>query len=66
MENDQDIHTVGSQFSTLNVNAVEFVPNFGPCPSFASQVKDVDNITTDEDPPPVKPIVETPENNGNG
>jgi Ataxin-2 C-terminal region len=58
MENDQDIHKIGSQFSTLNVNAVEFVPSF--C---VSSTKDIPN----EDPPPApRPVIETPENNGNG
>lgn len=57
MENDQEIHKIGSQFSTLNVNAVEFVPSFA--------VKEIDR--TIEDPPPTPtPAVETPENNGNG
>jgi len=60
MENDQEIHKIGSQFSTLNVNAVEFVP------SFVTTTKDIDSSI--EDPPPsVQTMpVETPENNGNG
>lgn len=60
MENDQESTEVGSklptQFSSLNVNAVEFVPSF------------VISKTV-EDPPPVsapKSAAETPENNGNG
>ncbi|XP_070492511.1 eukaryotic peptide chain release factor GTP-binding subunit ERF3A isoform X2 [Chironomus tepperi] len=60
MENDQEIHKIGSQFSTLNVNAVEFVPSF-----VVSAPKDIE--TSIEDPPPSvqsKPV-ETPENNGN-
>jgi hypothetical protein len=52
MGDDQELQKTTSQFSTLNVNAVEFVP------SFASK--------TIDDPPPAKPIIETPENNGNG
>ena len=61
MENDQDIHKIGSQFSTLNVNAVEFVPSF-----VVSAPKDIESSI--EDPPPSvqsKPV-EAPENNGNG
>ena len=59
MESDQEIH---STFSTLNVNAVEFVPSFGP--SFATPTaKDPDTTIEDEIP---KPQVEMPENNGNG
>lgn len=60
MENDQEIHKIGSQFSTLNVNAVEFVP------SFVSAAKEIEK--TIEEPPPTmqsRPI-ETQENNGNG
>lgn len=56
MENDQDVNETSIKISTLNVNAVEFVPSFV--------------ITkTIEDPPPVsavKATAETPENNGNG
>jgi hypothetical protein len=66
MENDQDIHKVGSQFSTLNVNAVEFVPSFGMSPP--QPQKDIETGDTDEPPPPVAPTkpIETTENNGNG
>ncbi|KAG5675326.1 hypothetical protein PVAND_005237 [Polypedilum vanderplanki] len=62
MENDQEIHKIGSQFSTLNVNAVEFVPSF--VVSHQPQ-KDIENSI--EDPPPTAPSkpIETPENNGN-
>lgn len=56
MESDSDIQ---STFSTLNVNAVEFVPSFG-APSFAAQ----ESETTIEDS--AKPVVEMTENNGNG
>lgn len=59
MENDQEIHKIGSQFSTLNVNAVEFVPSFA--------VKEIEK--TIEEPPPsvvqTRPV-ETQESNGNG
>lgn len=54
MESEQEIH---STFSTLNVNAVEFVPNFGAPP-----VKDPETMNEEN----AKPAVETPENNGNG
>lgn len=58
MENDQEIHKIGSQFSTLNVNAVEFVPSF--------VVKEIEKSI--EEPPPTtvqsRPV-ETQENNGN-
>lgn len=54
MESEQEIH---STFSTLNVNAVEFVPNFGAPP-----VKDPETMIEEN----AKPTVETPENNGNG
>lgn len=54
MESEQEIH---STFSTLNVNAVEFVPNFGAPP-----VKDPETMIEEN----AKPPVETPENNGNG
>lgn len=60
MENDQEIHKIGSQFSTLNVNAVEFVPSFAP-----SAPKDIEKSI--EEPPPAvqsRPV-ETQENNGN-
>ena len=53
MESEQEIH---SAFSTLNVNAVEFVPNFGPV------VKEAEPETDEL----FKEIMETPENNGNG
>lgn len=54
MESEQEIH---STFSTLNVNAVEFVPNFGAPP-----VKDPETMIEEN----AKPAVETTENNGNG
>jgi hypothetical protein len=60
MENDQDINDTAFKLSTLNVNAVEFVPSFG--------ITAVSK-TIEDDPPPVeapKATVETPENNGNG
>lgn len=53
MESDQDFP---STFSKLNVNAVEFVP------SFAATTKEPD----EEQDENAKPIIETPENNGNG
>jgi Ataxin-2 C-terminal region len=53
MGDDQELTKASSQFSTLNVNALEFVPSFA-CPK------------TIDDPPPGKPVIETPENNGNG
>lgn len=53
MESEQEIH---STFSTLNVNAVEFVPNFGAPP-----VKDPETMIEEN----AKPPVETTENNGN-
>lgn len=58
MEDDQDVNETSIKISTLNVNAVEFVPSFG---SFTK--------TIDDDEPPVsepKSTEETPENNGNG
>lgn len=58
MENDQDVNDTAIKISTLNVNAVEFVPSFVTTVS-----KSID------DPPPVaapKANAETPENNGNG
>lgn len=63
MENDQEIHKIGSQFSTLNVNAVEFVPSFTVAPS----QKDIEEPSIEDPPPSIqsKPV-ETPENNGNG
>lgn len=59
MESDSDLQ---SSFSTLNVNAVEFVPNFGP-PSVGSTTADESETTSDDS---AKPVIETPENNGNG
>lgn len=55
MESEQD--SIHSTFSTLNVNAVEFVPNFGAPP-----VKDPETMIEEN----AKPPIETPENNGNG
>jgi hypothetical protein len=54
MESEQELH---STFSTLNVNAVEFVPSFG-----GAVVKDPESASEE----PQKAVVETPENNGNG
>lgn len=59
MESDSDLQ---SSFSTLNVNAVEFVPNFGP-PSAGSTNADDPETTPEEGS---KPVIETTENNGNG
>ena len=53
MESEQEIH---STFSKLNVNAVEFVPNFG------TVVKEAEPESEEE----LKEVMETPENNGNG
>jgi Ataxin-2 C-terminal region len=55
MESEQEIH---STFSKLNVNAVEFVPSFGTV-----AVKEADPAPEEES---AKPVMETPENNGNG
>jgi Ataxin-2 C-terminal region len=57
MESDQ----LNSSFSTLNVNAVEFVPSFGP--TFASTTATSPDTISEEN---AKPVVVTPENNGNG
>lgn len=54
MESEQEIV---SPFSTLNVNAVEFVPSFG-----AVAVKEPEPAPEES----AKPVMETPENNGNG
>lgn len=54
MASEQDLH---STFSTLNVNAVEFVPSFGAVP-----VKEPEPV----DEEPQKAVVEMTENNGNG
>lgn len=56
MENDQQVQKATAQFSSLNVNAVEFVPSF---------VKEVTK-TVEDPPPPPKPVIETTENNGTG
>jgi hypothetical protein len=61
MENDQEVCKVNSQFSTLNVNAVEFVPSF--------VVSTPKELALEESPPP--PVTksafdEPPEKNGNG
>lgn len=58
MESDSDIQ---STFSTLNVNAVEFVPSFGP--SFAATTAQDPETAIEES---AKPVVEMTENNGNG
>jgi Ataxin-2 C-terminal region len=57
MESDQDIN---STFSTLNVNAIEFIPSFAS--TTASSVSDSDTGGEES----VKPVTETIENNGNG
>lgn len=59
MESDSDLQ---SSFSTLNVNAVEFVPNFGP-PSAGNTSSDEVETTPNES---AKTVIETSENNGNG
>jgi len=56
MESDSEIQT----FSKLNVNAVEFVPSFGP--SFAATAAQEPETTNEES---AKPVVEMTENNGN-
>lgn len=58
MENDQEVTKTALQFSSLNVNAVEFVPSFA-CPKEVSK-------TIEDPPPPPKPVIELPENNGTG
>jgi hypothetical protein len=57
MESEQEIN---STFSTLNVNAVEFVPSFGTV-----VVKEAD-LTPEESAKPIMETPEKPENNGNG
>lgn len=57
MESDSEIQT----FSKLNVNAVEFVPSFGP--TFAATAAQEPETTNEES---AKPVVEMTENNGNG
>lgn len=57
MESDQEIH---STFSTLNVNAVEFIPSFAA--TTASSTSDSETGGDDN----VKPAIEMSENNGNG
>lgn len=49
-----------SSFSTLNVNAIEFIPNFG-APA-APTAKEPETKVDDG----AKPVAEVPENNGNG
>lgn len=56
MENEPEVTKTISQFSSLNVNAVEFVPSF----------VNVVSKTIEDPPPPPKPVIETPENNGTG
>lgn len=58
MENDQEVQKAAAQFSSLNVNAVEFIPSFG-------MPKDV-STTIEDPPPPPKPVIDAPENNGTG
>jgi hypothetical protein len=57
MESDQEFQ---STFSKLNVNAVEFVPNFT---SFAAATAKDPEPALEESP---KPPIEMTENNGNG
>lgn len=54
MESDQEFP---STFSKLNVNAVEFVPSFA-----ATTAREPDAASEEN----AKPLIETPENNGNG
>lgn len=56
MESEQEIH---STFSKLNVNAVEFVPNFG---SFGSNAAEPESTIEEV----AKPDVVMSENNGTG
>lgn len=56
MESEQEIH---STFSKLNVNAVEFVPNFG---SFGGNAAEPESTVEEV----AKPDVVMSENNGNG
>lgn len=56
MESEQEIH---STFSKLNVNAVEFVPNFG---SFGGNAAEPESTIEEV----AKPDVVMSENNGNG
>lgn len=58
MENDQEVQKAAAQFSSLNVNAVEFIPSFG-------MPKDI-STTIEDPPPPPKPVIDAPENNGTG
>lgn len=58
MENDQEVQKAAAQFSSLNVNAVEFIPSFG-------MPKDC-STTIEDPPPPPKPVIDAPENNGTG
>jgi Ataxin-2 C-terminal region len=57
MESDQEIH---STFSTLNVNAIEFIPSFASTTAGSTS----DSETGGEESS--KPAAEMIENNGNG